>query len=1253
MGRFRQLLAGTVALTLCAWSGGLALAQSDAAVEEATPAAAVEYAPPPSIDPSLVPDADGFIFEDVEPGIRRLVTDGAGHFPSATYIREARDMDELAVDEQGRVLVWSTTHGIDNELGGDAQLWILGEDGVLDPDEGAPRPSEETGAWGGSATQLAPDGRTWSLDRGYDGSGVIRSDGETAERFLANRFLNSLAVTPDGRAWVAEGHDPGEAGGIYVIEPDAEGEPVDAAAVTTIAPPAAETGTLGLAWSKAFDVPAPFVVESIVEAHDRFYALANDHAAGYYSPSMLLMSEEGTDWVELDVAGLLSDGASVRRLAGSEHGLLAFGFRPSPEGYSATAWSSLDGAAWDARDLGYVVEPASQPFTTNMLDFSAAALGSSGAVASAIAFPGFDWTAAQSAAASLLPSELAAVDPDRVGVTHSSAQITVGPFVVYSESLESLGLGEIAEAQRFTNSPSAAGPERRMTFHTDDLEAWSATDGSPMDAEYVMAIVPTDGGYVAAAFDRSGTSDVLVSADGQTWESTGWNMDGMSGLFTMGDRLLTEGWQGPQRVTLVSDDAGRTWEDVGGPDVSGSWIAAAGPAGILATGTEGEVGWGATPEPGVVERDGYTVTFDGAHQDFAVADPNGAEVFSSALQMDDPMWGWEYTAPDDLAFDFDDETASVSDPSTGETLVTLTFADLDQFGASMVDYGGELLLFSPDAERWTVSTLDEAFGPDRMLGASVVGTDRVVAAVGRGYPDPSRDQSIWVGLPVSGTAMPTTAAPTGNESAALPEAVMDGPALAWERVLDLEDHRLATMLATDLGLWAIGEDDGRPSTLWHSADGATWTRLDTDGLFGEGAVVSGVAEGGPGLLAVGSAPSGDGQEAVAWTSADGQKWTMSSLGRTMPEPEQPFELSELGIRAMATGPEGAVVAATPRTGLDFSLLEPSVAAALPAGLRDYATGMGVMIDPSRIGVSVGPFEVLSASVSDLDVDQDLFAAYGRAVSGGMEDSLFFVTDDYTSWQQVDEWAGGGEPPMTIVATGDGYLAATSGWGDSTLYTSADGLAWEETELPAGAKMVHWFGADGERLLMAGWQDGKIVVWGSDDDGDTWTARAALPADTWDVRTGGFGLVATGEHPSEWWDRSQWTTVVEQDGLTLSIEQGQDGLVLTGADGETLLTAGVFGAGDGPESLALPSVITADHERGVFTVSDPDSGDALMTITYREMQDAFELAQGPAGRGPDTLVAYSEDGQAWSEQSLIDLLGRPVGSAPWRSVTTSR
>ncbi len=386
-------------------------------------------------------------------------------------------------------------------------------------------------------------------------------------------------------------------------------------------------------------MPEPFVVESIVAAHDRFYALANDHDAGYYSPSVMWTSEDGTDWVELDVADLFSDGASLHSLVASERGLLALGFRSAPEGYAATAWFSGDGVAWDARDLGYVVEPATQPYTTSLLSFHGAALGTDGAVVTATAFPGFDWTAAQQAAAAVLPADLAGIDPDRVGTTNESVQVMVGPFVVFSESLETLGLDDVQEAQRITNSPSATTVEEPMTFLTGDLEKWTVLDGNPMEAEFVMAIVPLGGEYVAAAYGRSGQAEVYVSSDGQAWEPTGEKMEGMGGLFVMGDRLLTDGWQGSQRVTLVSDDAGRTWEEVAGPDLSGSWITAAGPAGILATGTEGEIGWGATPEPAVIERDGNTITFDAAAEQFTVADSTGAVLVSSALRDGRPEVG--------------------------------------------------------------------------------------------------------------------------------------------------------------------------------------------------------------------------------------------------------------------------------------------------------------------------------------------------------------------------------------------------------------------------------------------------------------------------------------------------------------------------------------------------------------------------------------------------------------------------------------
>jgi hypothetical protein len=289
----------------------------------------VEYAPIPSIDPALVPDADGFIFEEVAPGVRRLVTDGAGHFPSATYIREARDMDRLAVDEDGRVLVWSTTHGVDNDLAFDEQLWILGREGALSHSDEPLQP------FGPADGQVAPDGTTWSLDWPY-GDGIIRTDGASAEVFLAAYDTASLAITPDGRVWVAVGHPGRAAGGIYVIEPDAQGDPVEGsnALVLGLAPTSISEST-PVPVSRVTLVGEPFfiragdeedlrrcsgvVADADTVADGRFLPESQcwDEGAVWWEDAAALrtgdMGASADRWIELELAGTYRlDGAIVQ-----------------------------------------------------------------------------------------------------------------------------------------------------------------------------------------------------------------------------------------------------------------------------------------------------------------------------------------------------------------------------------------------------------------------------------------------------------------------------------------------------------------------------------------------------------------------------------------------------------------------------------------------------------------------------------------------------------------------------------------------------------------------------------------------------------------------------------------------------------------------------------------------------------------------------------------------------------------------------
>jgi len=64
----------------------------------------------------------------------------------------------------------------------------------------------------------------------------------------------------------------------------------------------------------------------------------------------------------------------------------------------------------------------------------------------------------------------------------------------------------------------------------------------------------------------------------------------------------------------------------------------------------------------------------------------------------------------------------------------------------------------------------------------------------------------------------------------------------------------------------------------------------------------------------------------------------------------------------------------------------------------------------------------------------------------------------------------------------------------------------------------------------------------------------------------------------------------------------------------------------------------DHEQAEFTVVEPNTGETLMTVPYREMQDSFEAVQQEGTVGPAMFVAYSADGRVWSEQSIHGATG---------------
>jgi hypothetical protein len=102
---------------------------------------------------------------------------------------------------------------------------------------------------------------------------------------------------------------------------------------------------------------------------------------------------------------------------------------------------------------------------------------------------------------------------------------------------------------------------------------------------------------------------------------------------------------------------------------------------------------------------------------------------------------------------------------------------------------------------------------------------------------------------------------------------------SWRKVATAEQliGQMIDVVATDDGLFAVGGVPGADSAgVWHSTDAETWTRVGGDL---EHAFLWSIAEGGPGLVAVGWRRNPEPDLAV-WTSADaGQTWDLA------PDPE--------------------------------------------------------------------------------------------------------------------------------------------------------------------------------------------------------------------------------------------------------------------------------------------------------------------------------------------------------------------------------
>jgi hypothetical protein len=168
----RSGIAVTLAIGLLVTSGVVATAQSPA------------------------PEQGDLVTEEVEPGVERIISDGAGHDLDEKHPTYRYDMDEVFITPDGTVWLSTTYSRSDNDANPPGALvWALGQPG----------------------TTSLPDGPFC----GTRGRGVTCFDpvNQTETTYLAGTPINEIAIAPDGTIWAVGGYG-GDNGGLYRIMPE-------------------------------------------------------------------------------------------------------------------------------------------------------------------------------------------------------------------------------------------------------------------------------------------------------------------------------------------------------------------------------------------------------------------------------------------------------------------------------------------------------------------------------------------------------------------------------------------------------------------------------------------------------------------------------------------------------------------------------------------------------------------------------------------------------------------------------------------------------------------------------------------------------------------------------------------------------------------------------------------------------------------------------------------------------------------------
>lgn len=369
--------------------------------------------------------------------------------------------------------------------------------------------------------------------------------------------------------------------------------------------------------------------------------------------------------------------------------------------------------------------------------------------------------------------------------------------------------------------------------------------------------------------------------------------------------------------------------------------------------------------------------------------------------------------------------------------------------------------------------------------------------------------------PFDGGTDPADAVPTTTTT--LPPETL-APTI-WSRIPHdpdvFGDARMLGVVVGGPGLVAVGSAPSNPdapgvdgvAAVWTSTDGIVWSRVPHDeAIFGGDGdqVMSSVLASGPGLLAVGEVmDEGRDGRAALWTSVDGLTWSRVSQDEALYS----------GGNEVAGGPgfvaigefESAAGVWTSTDGIAW-LGVPHDEAVFESRLGD---GNGVT------GLTVGGPGFVAVGSDGLNSDEPT----GRARA------VVWTSIDGLTWSRLphDEAVFGGEGDQgmfDVTAGGPGLVAVGENDHGAPVWTSIDGITWSQVpndeSVFSGANIRIFVVTTGGPGLVAIGHDHQQdpAVWTS-RDGITWIIEHnAFPEARWregprDVTAGGPGIVAVG------------------------------------------------------------------------------------------------------------------------------------------------